>query len=61
VLFAILLFFAVRLLVKCCWRLMFLAILLPIGMLACAAYAAPAPRWILAGGRDCGAGPTPTS
>lgn len=47
VLFVILLFFAVRLLVKAVWRIGFLAVLLPVGMLACALYALPQARWIL--------------
>lgn len=47
VLFVILLFFGVRLLVKAVWRVMFLAVLLPIGMAACALYAIPQTRWLL--------------
>jgi hypothetical protein len=46
VLFIILLFFAVRLLVKAVWRIGFLAVLLPVGMLACALYAVPSMRWL---------------
>jgi hypothetical protein len=51
VLFVILLFFAVRLLLKAVWRVMFLAVLLPIGMAAAALYAVPSLRWLL-GRRD---------
>jgi hypothetical protein len=47
VLLVILLFFALRLLVKAVWRIGFLAVLLPVGMLACALYALPQTRWIL--------------
>jgi hypothetical protein len=47
VLLVILLFFAIRLLIKAVWRLGFLAILLPVGMAACALYAIPATRWML--------------
>jgi hypothetical protein len=47
VLFIILLFFALRLLMKAVWRIGFLAVLLPVGMLACALYALPQTRWIL--------------
>jgi hypothetical protein len=47
ILFAILLFFAIRLLVKCVWRIGFLAVLLPVGLLACALYAVPTMRWLL--------------
>jgi hypothetical protein len=47
VLSVILLFFAIRLLVKAVWRIGFLAVLLPVGMLACALYAVPATRWML--------------
>jgi hypothetical protein len=46
-LFVILLFFALRLLIKAAWRIGFLAVLLPVGMLACALYALPQTRWIL--------------
>lgn len=47
VLFIILLFFALRLLMKAIWRIGFLAIMLPVGMIACALYAVPQTRWIL--------------
>jgi hypothetical protein len=47
VLFVILLLFALRLLVKAVWRIGFLAVLLPVGMFACALYALPQARWIL--------------
>jgi hypothetical protein len=47
VLFAILLFFVIRLLVKCVWRIGFLAVLLPVGVLACALYAVSSMRWML--------------
>jgi len=47
VLFIILLFFALRLLIKAVWRIGFLAVLLPVGMLACALYGVPQTRWIL--------------
>ena len=47
VLFVILLFFALRLLIKAVWRVGFLAVLLPVGMFACALYALPQTRWIL--------------
>jgi hypothetical protein len=47
VLFIILLFFALRLLMKAVWRIGFLAVMLPVGMLACALYAVPQTRWIL--------------
>ena len=47
VLFVILLFFAVRLLFKAVWRIGFLAVLLPVGMAACALYAIPQTRWLL--------------
>jgi hypothetical protein len=47
VLFVILLFFALRLLIKAVWRIGFLAVLLPVGMLACALYALPQARWVL--------------
>jgi hypothetical protein len=43
----VLLFFAFRLLLKCIWRIGFLAVLLPVGMLACALYASPSTRWVL--------------
>jgi hypothetical protein len=42
----ILLFFALRLLIKAVWRIGFLAVLLPVGMFACAAYALPQMRWL---------------
>jgi hypothetical protein len=47
VLFVILLFFAIRLLIKAIWRIGFLAVLLPVGMAACALYALPQTRWLL--------------
>lgn len=47
VLFIILLFFALRLLMKAVWRIGFLAVMLPVGMLACALYAVPQMRWLL--------------
>jgi hypothetical protein len=47
VLFVILLFFALRLLIKAVWRIGFLAVLLPVGMFACALYALPQTRWML--------------
>src|SRR5215471_6226527 len=47
VLFIILLFFAFRLLLRCVWRVLFLAVMLPVGVLACALYAIPATRWVL--------------
>jgi hypothetical protein len=47
VLFIILLFFAVRLLIKAAWRIGFLAVLLPVGIAACALYAIPQLRWLL--------------
>lgn len=47
VLFIILLFFALRLLMKAVWRIGFLAIMLPVGMVACALYAVPQTRWML--------------
>ena len=47
VLFIILLFFALRLLMRAVWRIGFLAVLLPVGMLACALYALPQTRWLL--------------
>ena len=45
-LFIILIFFGVRLLLKAAWRVMFLVVLLPFGLLACALYAIPACRWL---------------
>jgi hypothetical protein len=47
VLTLILLFFAIRLLIKAIWRIGFLAVLLPVGLVACAAYAVPQLRWLL--------------
>lgn len=47
ILFLILAFFAVRLLVKAVWRIGFLAVLLPVGLLACALYGIPQTRWLL--------------
>jgi hypothetical protein len=47
VMFIVLLFFAMRLLVKAAWRIGFLAVLLPVGMAACALYAVPQMRWLL--------------
>jgi hypothetical protein len=47
VVFVILLFFALRLLIKAVWRIGFLAVLLPVGIFACAMYALPQLRWIL--------------
>jgi hypothetical protein len=47
VLFIILLFYGMRLLIKAAWRIGFLAVLLPVGMAACALYAIPATRWLL--------------
>jgi hypothetical protein len=47
VLLVILLFFAIRLLIKAVWRLGFLAVLLPVGIAACALYAFPPTRWML--------------
>jgi hypothetical protein len=47
VLFVILLFFGTRLLFKAVWRIGFLAVLLPVGMAACALYAIPQTRWLL--------------
>jgi hypothetical protein len=47
VMFVILLFFVMRLLIKAVWRIGFLAVLLPIGMFACALYALPQTRWML--------------
>jgi hypothetical protein len=46
-LFVILVFFALRLLIKAVWRIGFLAVLLPVGMIACALYALPQTRWLL--------------
>lgn len=48
VLFVILLFFAIRLLIRAVWRIGFLAVLLPVGMAACALYGLPQTRWVLA-------------
>lgn len=47
VLFVILLFFAIRLLIKAVWRIGFLAVTLPVGIFACATYAIPQLRWML--------------
>jgi hypothetical protein len=47
VLFVVLLFFALRLLIRAVWRVMFLAVLLPVGLVACAVYAVPSLRWLL--------------
>lgn len=47
ILFLILAFFAIRLLVKTVWRIGFLAVLLPVGLAACALYAIPQTRWLL--------------
>jgi hypothetical protein len=47
VFFVILLFFAVRLLVKAVWRIGFLAVFLPVGIAACALWAIPQTRWLL--------------
>lgn len=47
VMFLILLFFAIRLLIKAVWRIGFLAVLLPVGLAACALYAVPQTRWLL--------------
>jgi hypothetical protein len=47
VLLVILLFFAFRLLIKSVWRIGFLAVLLPVGVAACALYAIPQTRWLL--------------
>ena len=47
VLFVILLSFAIRLLIRAVWRIGFLAVLLPVGMAACALYALPQTRWVL--------------
>lgn len=47
VLFLILAFFAVRLLIKAVWRIGFLAVLLPVGLAACALYGIPQTRWLL--------------
>jgi hypothetical protein len=46
-LFIILLFFAARLLIKAIWRIGFLAVLLPFGVVACALYGIPQTRWLL--------------
>jgi hypothetical protein len=46
-LFVILLFFAIRLLIRAVWRIGFLAVLLPVGVAACALYALPQTRWML--------------
>src|SRR5579859_67229 len=46
-LFVLLVFFAIRLLIKAVWRIGFLAVLLPVGMAACALYAIPQTRWLL--------------
>jgi hypothetical protein len=46
VLFLILIFFVARLVIKAVWRILFLAITLPIGPFAMAAYAVPGLRWI---------------
>jgi len=47
VLLLILAFFAIRLLIKAAWRIGFLAVLLPVGLAACALYAIPQTRWLL--------------
>jgi hypothetical protein len=47
ILFVVLAFFAVRLLIKSIWRIGFLAVLLPVGPVACALYAIPQTRWLL--------------
>jgi hypothetical protein len=47
VLLVILLFFALRLLIKAVWRIGFLAVLLPVGAVACACYALPQLRWLI--------------
>lgn len=47
VLLVILFFFGVRLLIKAVWRIGFLAVLLPVGVAACALYAIPSTRWLL--------------
>jgi hypothetical protein len=47
ILFLILAFFAIRLLIKAVWRIGFLAVLLPVGVAACALYAIPQTRWLL--------------
>jgi hypothetical protein len=47
VLLIILLFFAVRLLMRAVWRIGLLAVLLPVGVAACALYAIPQTRWLL--------------
>ena len=46
VLFIVLVFFGLRLLFWATWRIMVLAVLLPIGMFAAAAYALPFMRWL---------------
>jgi hypothetical protein len=46
VLFIILVFFGLRLLFWSAWRIMVLAVLLPVGMFAAAAYALPFMRWL---------------
>ncbi len=43
----ILLFFGLRLLIKSIWRVGFLAVLLPVGFVACMLYAVPQSRWVL--------------
>ena len=47
VLVVVLFFFAIRLLIRAVWRIGFLAVLLPVGVVACALYALPATRWML--------------
>ncbi len=44
ILFIVLVFFGLRLLFWCAWRIMVLAVLLPVGMAACALYAVPGMR-----------------
>jgi hypothetical protein len=46
VLFIVLVFFGLRLLFWATWRIMVLAVLLPVGMFAAAAYAVPFMRWL---------------
>jgi hypothetical protein len=46
VLFIVLVFFALRLVFWAAWRIMVLAVLLPVGMFAAAAYALPFMRWL---------------
>jgi hypothetical protein len=46
VLLIVLIFFGLRLLFRCCWRIVVLAVLLPVGMAACALYAIPGTRWL---------------